>query len=49
MTSRMQKVMKEIIANDQQGVIDDGEITGNLILVKEVIEYCNETGKEGAI
>jgi hypothetical protein len=49
MTSRMQNVMKEIIENDQQDFIKDREITGNLILVKEVIEYCNKSGEEGAI
>ena len=27
----------------------DGDITGNLILVKEIIEYCNENDEEGAM
>lgn len=49
MTSRMQGVMDSIIANDQQGFIKNREITGNLILVKEIIEYCNRSGENGAI
>ena len=42
-TARMKPVLNSVIKNDQQGFIKDGDITGNLILVKEIIEYCNET------
>ena len=45
----MKQVLNSVIANDQQGFIKDGVITGNLILVKEVIEYCNELNEEGAV
>jgi len=48
-TERMKDVLNTVIANDQQGFIKDGVITGNLILVKEVIEYCNELNEEGAV
>jgi hypothetical protein len=48
-TERMKGVLKSVIANDQQGFIEDGDITGNLILVKEIIEYCRETDAEGAM
>ena len=29
--------------------MQSGDIQGNLILVKEIIDYCNETGEEGAL
>ena len=46
---RMKKVLTSVIDNDQQGFIKDGDITGNLILVKEIIEFCNESGGAGAV
>ena len=48
-TSRMRPVLNYVIEKDQQGFIKDGDITGNLILVKEIVQYCNEEGKEGAL
>jgi hypothetical protein len=38
-TSRMRPVLNSVIEKDQQGFIKDGDISGNLILVKEIIEY----------
>ena len=46
-TERMKKVLKQVIEVEQQGFIKDGDIKGNLLLVKEIIEYCNEEEKEG--
>ena len=46
-TERMEHTMNEIVDVDQQGFIKGGDITGNLILVKEIIDYCNEEKKEG--
>ena len=48
-TERMKGVLAKLIDKAQQGFIKDGDITGNLILVKEIIEYCNENDEEGAI
>ena len=48
-TARMKPVLNSMIKNDQQGFIKDGDITGNLILVKEIIEYCDETETEAAL
>jgi hypothetical protein len=45
----MQGVLSKLIDKAQQGFIQDGDITGNLILVKEIIEYCNENDEEGAM
>ena len=45
----MRDVLKSIIDVDQQGFIKDGDITGNIILVKEIAEYCNKTDSEGYI
>ena len=33
----MKKVLKEVVGNEQQGFIPDGDIAGNLLLVKEII------------
>ena len=41
-TERIKPVMKQIIGTEQQGFIQGGDITGNLILVKKYIEYCRE-------
>jgi exonuclease III len=46
-TERMKQTMNAIVDVDQQGFIKGGDITGNLILVKEIIDYCNEEQKEG--
>ena len=45
MTERMKLVLHKLIGKEQQGFIRDGNIKGNLMLVKEVIEYCNEKRK----
>ena len=41
-TERIKPVIKQIIGTEQQGFIQGGDITGNLILVKKYIEYCRE-------
>jgi hypothetical protein len=48
-TNRMRPVLNSVIENDQQGFIKEGDITGNLILVKEIIQYCNEEEVAGAM
>ena len=48
-TERIKKTLKQIIGTEQQGFIKGGDITGNLILVKEIIEYCNEENIEAYI
>jgi hypothetical protein len=45
----MKEVLQIIIGVDQQGFVKDGDITGNLILVKEIMEYCNEEDMEGSL
>ena len=47
LTERMKKVLKMVIGPEQQGFIDDGDIMGNLLLVKEIIEHCEEEDMEG--
>ena len=39
-------MLNDIIGTEQQGFIQGGDITGNLMLVKEIIEYCAETNIE---
>ena len=41
-TERIKPALKQIIGTEQQGFIHGGDITGNLILVKEIMEYCKE-------
>ena len=41
-TDRIKSVLTRVIGNEQQGFIMGGDITGNFILVKEIIEYCKE-------
>ena len=41
--------MKMVIHEDQQGLIEGGDISGNLILVKEIIEYYNKNDIERCI
>jgi hypothetical protein len=48
-TERMKPVLTSVIEKAQQGFIKDGNIVGSLILVKEIIEYCNEENVEGAL
>ena len=48
-TERMKEVMQMVIHVDQQGFIKGGDISGNLILVKEIIEYCNKNDIEGCV
>ena len=47
--NRMREVLKEVIENDQQGFIKEGEILGNLVLVKEIIKYCEEENVDAAL
>ena len=42
LTERIKPVLKQIIRTEQQGFIQGGDITGNLILVKERMEYLKE-------
>ena len=41
-TEGIKPALKQIIGMEQQGFIQGGDITGNLILVKEIMEYCKE-------
>ena len=41
-TERIKSALKQIIGTEQQGFIQGGDITGNLVLVKEIMEYCKE-------
>ena len=45
-TNRIKPTIREIIGTEQQGFVEGGDIIGHTILVKEIIEYCNETDKE---
>ena len=38
---RMKEVLQVVIEGDQQGFMKNANITGNIMLVKEIIEYCN--------
>lgn len=48
-TERIKPILKQIIGTEQQGFIEGGDISGNLILVKEVIEFCKEKEIEAYI
>ena len=39
-------MLTQIIGTEQHGFIQGGDITGNLMLVKEIIEYCKEDNIE---
>ena len=45
-TERLKLMLSQIIGTEQQGFIKGGNITGNLILSKEIIEYCQEKDLE---
>ena len=45
-TERIKPILTQIIGTEQQGFIQGGDITGNLMLVKEIIEYCKEDDME---
>ena len=45
-TERIKRALKQIIGTEQQGFIQGGDITRNLILVKDIMEYCKEEGIE---
>lgn len=45
-TERMKLVLNMVIDVDQQGFVKEGDIAGNIILVKEIIKYCNEQDEE---
>ncbi len=49
MTERLKKVLTRLIGAEQQGFIPGGEIAGNLLLVKEIIAYCDDESVEGAM
>ena len=47
MTSkRIKPMLTDTIGTEQQGFIQVGDITGNLMLVKEIIKHCTETNTE---
>ena len=48
-TERLKPMLNDIIRTEQQGFIQGGDITGNLMLVKEIIEYCEEHNIEAYI
>ena len=41
-TERIKPALKQIIGTEQQGFIKGGDITENMILVKEIMEYCKD-------
>ena len=41
-TERIKPALTQVIGNEQQGFVQGGDISGNLILVKEIIQYCND-------
>ena len=45
-TERVKPMLKDIIGTEHQGFIQGRDITGNLMLVRDTIEYCNEHGIE---
>jgi exonuclease III len=49
LTERLKNVLTRLIGAEQQGFIPGGDIAGNLLLVKEIIAYCDEEGMEGAM
>ena len=48
-TERIKTMLKGVIGVEQQGFVKKGDIRGSLILIKEIIEYCNENNIEGNI
>ena len=36
-----------VIGREQQDFVEGGDITGNILLVKLIIEYCDEKDIEG--
>ena len=46
---RIKPTLKYVIHQDQQGYVINGDIRGNIYLVKEVMEYYNETGEEAVL
>ena len=49
LTERLKKVLTKLIGAEQQGFIPGGDIAGNLLLVKEIIAYCDEEDMEGIL
>lgn len=49
LAERLKGVLDKLIENDQQGFVRGRDISGNIILVKEIIEYCDRENKEGAL
>ena len=45
-TERIKPMLSQTIGTEQQGFIKGGDITGNLMLAKEIIEYCEENNIE---
>ena len=48
-SERIKPMLTDIIGTEKQGFIQGGDITGNLMLVKEIIEYCTETNTEAFV
>ncbi len=42
LTERLKNVLTRLIGAEQQGFIPGGDIAGNLLLMKEIIEHCDE-------
>ena len=42
-------MLTKLVGAEQQGFIPGGDIAGNLLLVKEVIAYCDEEDMEGIL
>jgi hypothetical protein len=49
LTERLKRVLTKLIGAEQQGFIPGGDIAGNLILVKEIIAYCDDEELEGSM
>ena len=45
-TEKLKSMLNDIICIEQQGFNKGRNITGNLILVREIIEYCKENNVE---
>ena len=46
---RLKPTLSQVIGKGKQGFIGGGDETGNLILVKEIRECCNEKDAEACI
>ena len=48
-SKRIKPILTDIIGTEQRGFIQGADITGNLMLVKEIIECCTETNTEAYV